>query len=116
MSNIQKLKTLVPPTKMQAPAPVPPTGKILATPLLWVHWFISHCLLFPFVVVVVVTGELSNEQMKNIVSMKPKNVNSRKSSKASMFNSTRQALDDFYRPYNKRLAKLLDDPKYAYWN
>ncbi|XP_071476475.1 carbohydrate sulfotransferase 15-like [Diadema antillarum] len=58
--------------------------------------------------------DLTEEQIKRITARKSQNVNSRKAGGHTMWNSTRQILDDFYRPYNVRLARFLNDTKYTF--
>ena len=52
--------------------------------------------------------------MQRIVSLEPSNINPRAKKQGPMLKKTRDMLDDFYRPYNKRLADLLCDDKFTW--
>ena len=71
-------------------------------------FFSANC----HVLLIFCAGELSEEEMKNVTSLKAQNV--RGKNRLPMPVSTRRALDNFFRPYNKRLAELLQDSKYAF--
>ena len=59
---------------------------------------------------------LKQQQMKEIENNKIANTaeHFEKRSKEPMMNKTRQLLEDFYRPYNVRLSKLLDDERFIW--
>lgn len=58
---------------------------------------------------------LSNNTIKSIVEQKVQNSQKKKMKKAGeMLPSSRKLLEDFYRPYNRALAELLNDTNFLW--
>jgi hypothetical protein len=59
-------------------------------------------------------GEPSPEQWAAIMSMPTRNSGSERYPK--MLPATRALLDELYRPFNERLARILQDPRWSWGN
>ncbi|XP_030853470.1 carbohydrate sulfotransferase 15 isoform X2 [Strongylocentrotus purpuratus] len=56
---------------------------------------------------------LPKDEISRITRRKPKNVNAR-NARSSMWNTTRDLLQDFFRPFNKRFASFMNDTRFLY--
>ena len=61
-----------------------------------------------------VSGEASNATMEDIAQLEKQRVGHKKDEVAPMLPETQRMLDEFYRPYNQRLAAILQDRKFLW--
>jgi hypothetical protein len=52
--------------------------------------------------------------MQRILNLRKKNVSTKKKETGPMLQSTKAILDDFYRPFNEDMTKVIKDKRYLF--